>query len=288
MKELHSYTRDLDWHANAHFTIGTRYQSGLDLLAPTTTLDNQLSITGGTLWDEDQQINIFAQTTCRLWYPTATGFIFETAPSSLPYKWNATTSRVQYYNSTSNSLIDLAANQFTCTWVYGINDKDMPIYVLLNPQASAYGTAAAAADIPPPSLVSMYAAAEAKLLYKLIYKGDGQFQAMVDYRNSASLPAGGAATVSAASVTFTPEQNLESTNVQAVLEELDLEKAPVDSPVFTGTVTMAGGRFGVSSMAAAPSSVTAIGSTGEVRFTSEAIYVCIATDTWKRSVLADW
>lgn len=38
----------------------------------------------------------------------------------------------------------------------------------------------------------------------------------------------------------------------------------------------------------APSSATDTGTTGEVRITSDYIYVCTATNTWKRTPLTTW
>jgi len=39
---------------------------------------------------------------------------------------------------------------------------------------------------------------------------------------------------------------------------------------------------------AAPSSVTAVGTAGEVRYDTGYVYVCVATNTWKRAALATW
>lgn len=38
----------------------------------------------------------------------------------------------------------------------------------------------------------------------------------------------------------------------------------------------------------APASATATGRTGEIRVTADYIYVCTATDTWKRTALTTW
>jgi len=66
---------------------------------------------------------------------------------------------------------------------------------------------------------------EWKLIYRAIYKGDGQFQEKTDYRTASSLPSGGTALVSAAGVTFVPYGDIASSNVQAAIQELDDEKA---------------------------------------------------------------
>jgi len=44
----------------------------------------------------------------------------------------------------------------------------------------------------------------------------------------------------------------------------------------------------VSALNSAPASAGATGTTGEVRYTSDHIYVCVATDTWKRTAISTW
>ena len=52
---------------------------------------------------------------------------------------------------------------------------------------------------------------------------------------------------SASSLAFTPAGNLASVNVQTALQELDAEKAPLASPVFTGSITANSGTWNGSS-----------------------------------------
>lgn len=47
-------------------------------------------------------------------------------------------------------------------------------------------------------------------------------------------------------------------------------------------------KYYVSSLNTAPASSTATGTTGEIRFTSDYIYVCVATNTWKRTQISTW
>lgn len=47
-------------------------------------------------------------------------------------------------------------------------------------------------------------------------------------------------------------------------------------------------QFRLSLSAAAPTSATATGGRGEIRFDASYIYVCVATNTWKRSPLTTW
>jgi hypothetical protein len=62
--------------------------------------------------------------------------------------------------------------------------------------------------------------------------GTGTFRDSVDARVTAV-----AGTPAASAVTNTPAGNIAATNVQAALNELDTEKAPLASPTFTGTVS---------------------------------------------------
>tara|TARA_R110002095_G_scaffold41215_1_gene37976 strand:+ start:402 stop:1145 length:744 start_codon:yes stop_codon:yes gene_type:complete len=48
------------------------------------------------------------------------------------------------------------------------------------------------------------------------------------------------------------------------------------------------GQFRVNTLNAVPASAGATGVLGEIRFTTDYIYVCVATDTWKRVAIATW
>ena len=48
------------------------------------------------------------------------------------------------------------------------------------------------------------------------------------------------------------------------------------------------GGFKVDAMQAVPASASATGIIGDIRFTADYIFVCVATDTWKRSALTTW
>lgn len=65
-----------------------------------------------------------------------------------------------------------------------------------------------------------------------------------------------------------------------------LVAARLDNPIFTTGVTSP--AFKVSAMQTAPSSSTDTGTAGEIRFTSDYIFFCTATNTWKRAALSTW
>ncbi|GAA6622900.1 beta strand repeat-containing protein [Scytonema sp. NUACC26] len=47
-------------------------------------------------------------------------------------------------------------------------------------------------------------------------------------------------------------------------------------------------QFFISAINTAPASSTTIGTAGEIRFCDDAIYLCVATNSWKRSLLSAW
>lgn len=59
-----------------------------------------------------------------------------------------------------------------------------------------------------------------------------------------------------------------------------------DAAVFAGTVTST--KFFVSAMNTPPSSASDTGTAGEIRITTDYIYICVATNTWKRVALSSW
>jgi hypothetical protein len=48
------------------------------------------------------------------------------------------------------------------------------------------------------------------------------------------------------------------------------------------------GNFKIDALNTAPSSASDTVTLGEIRYTTDYIYICIATDTWKRSAIATW
>lgn len=216
--EKHSYNRNREWHAWAHETVGTRYIAGFPLTLPTTTTDNQLQIEGGSIRDEDIMHSISQQTVMRGFYKTELSK-YTFANYSLPYL--GTSGQPQYLDTDTYALTNVGASDYACYFVYATGDIERPIYVIPTHASSAHNTLAGARDEVVPNLGNLNLNPEFKLLYKLIFKGDGQFQESTDYRNTSSLPAGGSAPALASAVTVVPVGNIQSTTVQAAIEELD-------------------------------------------------------------------
>jgi hypothetical protein len=218
--ERHGYRRDLQWHAWAHMTVGTRYQSGLEITAPSTGSYSTIDFSAGTLWDEDIQLTIAQQTNCRIFYLTdASTYTWEA--STRAHLWSG--SAIQYIDTDTYAKTALSGGQRINTWIYGSNDTAYPLYVVVEARSAPHSTTAQAREITPPDLAALGLTPELKLLYRCIW-GATSLEEVTDYRNAASLPAGGSSQTAATNVTFAPAGNIAATNVQAALEELDTEK----------------------------------------------------------------
>lgn len=228
-EERHGAQRNLELHSYLHHTVGSRIQNDGSFTQnrPTTTNDDTLELTAGSLWDEDilNEISTAQGKLCRLWYETASG-VWKTVAGTdnggydRPFLWNGITSRVQYPNTGSSyALTDVNANDYIPVWVYATNDVDRPIYIVVPSLAAGYNAAADARDAERPSFPY---APEVKLLYRWIYKGDGNYIEGEDYRTSGSLPGAGLSSPPASTITVSTIDTLESTDVQAALEELAL------------------------------------------------------------------
>ena len=235
-REYHNHTRDLDWHTNAHLTIGARYYSGLDKTAPTTAADATLTITAGAIYDEDLVSTIAQQTTSRIWYQVSSG-VYTFVDSSLPYAGSS--GDPKWLDTDDYTLKSVDNNDHVCMWVYATPDIDRPIHIIPTQASVAPSLLATARAEAPPSLAGLNLAPEMKLIWKFIYKGDGEFQEAVDYRNASVLPAGGTASTTASSVSFVPSGNIAATTVQTAIEELDSEKAAVAQTMYIGTTQVA-------------------------------------------------
>ncbi len=233
--ERHGYARNLSWHAWAHNTIGARYGSGLDLSTAGSAGTATFSVSTGTIYDEDIAFSTAAPTTSAvMWYQTAVtapGYTTDNTLSTIPFKWNSGTSRVQYVNAAGPyTLADAGVNRYVNVWFYGTTGLTSPVYILVETIATATGGHTSAANarlIAPPSLGLLGLPAEMKILFRLVVKGDGVIQAAItadDYRNTTPLPAGGTASSTAASISFAPYDGITSGTVQGAIQELADER----------------------------------------------------------------
>ena len=86
--------------------------------------------------------------------------------------------------------------------------------------------------------------------------------------------------------------------VAATSNAVILKNGVLGTVIPTGTIVV-GSALGLQAMAAdgsinilgshtAPASATATGTAGEIRFCSDYVYYCTATNTWVRAALATW
>jgi hypothetical protein len=226
--EMHNHTRNLDWHINAHRTIGTRYDNGLALTAPTAGSPATLNIADGVIRDEDiphTLTNAKMTNLSRIFRRvSADGFTF--ANSTLPY--SGTSGAPTYVNTTTYTLETFAGNRFICYWIYATGDIDRPIFIYPTHATAPYSTVtlARAEQVPAfTGIVTNSLNPEMKLIYRWIYSGAGVFQEFSDYRTSSTLPGGGTPPSTASNVSFSPTETILSTNVQSAIVELDTKKA---------------------------------------------------------------
>ncbi len=221
-KEWHNHTRNIAWHKWSHDTIGTRYEAGLSLTAPTTAADATLTIESGSVRDEDLLITIGQQSTSRIVYK-ASASIYTWVDSSLPYAGSSADPK--WLDTDNYTLTSVGNSDFVCMWVYATNDADRHIYIIPTHAADAHNIIAQARAETAPVLSDLNLNPEMKLIYRFIYKGDGQFQESNDYRLTSPLPSGGSASTNASAVSFSPSGNIAATTVQTAIEEVDAEKA---------------------------------------------------------------
>lgn len=248
-EERHHAWRDIKWHHWAHDSIGSRYASnhgGMDLTYPTTTTGNLFSINGGTTYDEDITNQIVGQqTTGRMFYPSGvtTGTVWSTATA--PYLVSGTTLQ---YNNGIGSTSGCNTGRYVAYWVYATNSVNSVSGVKEPKYAIVVGTANSGGDTltqaqnaaQPTDTTLGFKIIEWKLIYKFIFQQSSVsniiLNSAIDYRNVSSLPAGAAPTtqVIGTNVIFAPTGSISAVQVQAAIEELDVEK------VSKGAVTGSG------------------------------------------------
>jgi len=86
---------------------------------------------------------------------------------------------------------------------------------------------------------------------------------------------------------------LDAANVEVMIKaeqnaavELYYDNSKKFETTSTGTLTT--GQMDIAALNTAPASASAAGTLGEIRYTADYIYVCTATNTWKRTALSTW
>lgn len=242
--ERHGYQRDTQWHQWAHYTVGTRYRSGITLTHNSGTgAAATFSSTAGEIWDEDILFTVNASSAFptpnagRLLYQaSASNYTFINATSTKPGYLGAN-NRPNVVNSTGYVLTQVpsATNRFVNVFVYVTTDLHTPLYFFtetvsaVTASAGGYTSLVNARAVPFPNLSGLGISPELKPIYRIIWRADGVLQAIDntqdDYRTVTSIPQGaGTVSTTASSVTFNPAGDIAAVTVQTAIEELDVEK----------------------------------------------------------------
>ena len=125
------------------------------------------------------------------------------------------------YNAGTNLLDSVTTEGSAAGFTNGAalpapSESNQNYYVVVSESGTGSGTAPAVSLAPPDMLISI---------------GTGSTFTLIDVSNAI-------AGQTASNITFTPANNISSSNVQAALEELDNEKLSSSSPSLTGTVLL--------------------------------------------------
>jgi hypothetical protein len=192
--ERHGVTLDWQTHEYLHRTRGAAIANGFAASGYTLSgdgsadADAQITIEGGTFFDEDMQIDIVSSNT-----PTANTFEQDlNSPARIPIlylegsEWRITsptdypvkqgTARPQYNLFIGGvwTLVDVANTDFTCTWILATNNLNYPVVgVISQSNLSTLNNAEAAVfeDLDLPGFPSV----EFRPLYKLIFQSNSPY-----------------------------------------------------------------------------------------------------------------
>ena len=199
--ERHGTTLDWQTHEYLHRTRGAAYATGFAAGNYTTTgsgdLDShaQITIEGGTFFDEDFQVDIVSTNTptpntfqqdlssparIPMMYRSGNAWVMD-EPTDFPLKQG--TSRPQYnnYNGSAWVTTDVTNTDYTCTWILATNNLNYPVIGILS--QSNIGTLNNAQAALFESLdLSGFPSVEFRPLYKLIFQGENSYDNSVNAR----------------------------------------------------------------------------------------------------------
>ncbi|MCX6781704.1 MAG: hypothetical protein NTW66_01080 [Candidatus Magasanikbacteria bacterium] len=184
--ERHGLTMDGLTHQYLHFTIGTRYESGL-----AGTFSNATgSVSSGAIWDEDVRHDISTATQFQVFFHDgATNYRFTGSQSA--YYLTSGGGTLFYDNGTGTSTV--SSGNYVAYWIFATNDPLTPIVSLMGQrQDTSIGNARTNNTFDTLALGNL-PYAEMKVLYRVILRNIGgtvSFQETQDLRNSANIPNG--------------------------------------------------------------------------------------------------
>jgi hypothetical protein len=263
--ERHGCTMDWATHHYLHSTVGTRYMNGLAasgyVLNSDVNANVRFAFEAGAIADEDLDISIAAQAEPAqipvLYRNGATGLWRRAATTDYPYLTTGT-GRIAYNLDTAGtwSQAEVANGDFCAYWIFATDGQNYPL-VAIQGQRQDTSLANAQNNNTYASLAfGTLPYAEIKLLYRVIVQTNNTYGSTMkvriaevqDLRSVSNLPSAtyvatdhntlsGRSTANshpASAITNTPAGAIAATDVQAAIDELDTEKAPLASPVFTG------------------------------------------------------
>lgn len=186
--ERHGVTLDWQTHEYLHRTRGAAIANGFALSGYTisgtgsSNADAQVTLEGGTFFDEDMQIDVVSTNT-----PTANTWEQDlSSPAQIPVlylsgtEWKITTPNdypvkkgtLLQYNVLSSgawSVVDVNSGDFTVSWILATNNLNYPVVAVLN--QSATNTIGQAEELNFEDLtLPGFPSVEFRPLYRLIYQ----------------------------------------------------------------------------------------------------------------------
>ena len=183
--ERHSLLMDAATHEYLHYTVGSRYESGLAGTFDATTL----TITTGKWHDEDIEYEPAQQTTCNVLYHNGDANFTWDAGVSVYYKLNGTNLR---YNN-GNALADCDNNKYMAMWIFATNDVTTPIVALMGQRQDALIANARTNNKYESLTLGTLPYQEMKLLYRVILRNTGSpptYTEVQDLRNVTNVSSG--------------------------------------------------------------------------------------------------
>ena len=183
--ERHGFAMSWNTHKYLHETIGCRFGYGL---AGTFNDNNTFVIAAGSLHDEDLEISISPETTCRILYRDAAGKWIFTAESTAFFLEDTD---VIQYDDASGTPQDVGNAQFVAYWIYGTNEVNCPILSIMGQRTDSTIANAKANALPSALALGVLPTPEMRLLYRIIIKRNGTdetVEEVTDYRTASALP----------------------------------------------------------------------------------------------------
>ena len=183
--ERHGTVMDAATHDLLHYTVGTRFESGL---VGTFTNPAAISLTSGVIHDEDLEYAIGAKTQCTPFYHASSVYTFVAAQNAYVVEVAGV---LQYDNLTD--LTDVDNNSYVAYWIFATLDTATPIWSMPGQRQDALLKNARDLNKYESLSLGTLPFPEMKLLYRVILRRSGTSETYVetqDLRTVSNLPSG--------------------------------------------------------------------------------------------------